>query len=106
MGLIHLAAIAVAALATSLLVPISMRLAISLGMLDEPDARKVHTTPSPRLGGVAMVAGMLIAGFAAAIVLIQTGELEPSGIGLKLLAITGAGLAVFAVGVTDDIRTV
>ena len=37
-----------------------MRLASSLGMLDHPDSRKVHTKPIPRVGGWGIVLGALI----------------------------------------------
>jgi UDP-GlcNAc:undecaprenyl-phosphate GlcNAc-1-phosphate transferase len=42
------------------LIPLMIRLAPWFGMLDNPDARKVHTTPIPRVGGVGIVMGALI----------------------------------------------
>jgi UDP-GlcNAc:undecaprenyl-phosphate GlcNAc-1-phosphate transferase len=36
-------------------------LALKLGIVDEPAARKVHTTPIPRLGGIAMYGAVVIA---------------------------------------------
>ena len=106
MELIHFAAIMIAAVVTVALVPLSIRLAIGLGLLDRPDARKVHVQPTPRLGGVAMAGGMLVAGIGSLCYLAYAGNLLPSGIGLKLLAISGAGAFVFAVGLVDDVRTV
>jgi UDP-GlcNAc:undecaprenyl-phosphate GlcNAc-1-phosphate transferase len=41
-------------------IPLMIRLAPWFGMLDNPDARKVHTTPIPRVGGVGIVMGALI----------------------------------------------
>ena len=35
--------------------PVAMRLALRLGMMDLPDARRVHTRPTPRGGGLAVV---------------------------------------------------
>ena len=37
-----------------------MRVAPRLGMVDQPDPRKVHTMPIPRVGGVGIVIGSLI----------------------------------------------
>lgn len=45
---------------TVLLVPPLMRAAGWLGVLDQPDARKVHAQPIPRVGGIAMAAGLLV----------------------------------------------
>lgn len=42
------------------LIPVMMRVAPRLGMVDKPDPRKVHTTPTPRVGGVGIVMGSLI----------------------------------------------
>ena len=42
------------------IIPIMMRLAPYLGMVDHPDARKVHRVVIPRSGGVGIVVGMLI----------------------------------------------
>ena len=40
-----------------------IRLAPRLGLVDQPGARKVHTTPTPRAGGVAIYAAILLAGW-------------------------------------------
>jgi len=42
------------------LIPLMIRWAPALGMLDKPDPRKVHTTPIPRVGGVGIVLGALL----------------------------------------------
>ena len=53
--------IAMMAMAISMVViPLMMRLAPVLGMLDAPDARKVHTMPIPRVGGLGIVIGALV----------------------------------------------
>lgn len=46
---------------TVLLIPPLMRNAGRLGVLDQPGTRKVHVTPIPRVGGIAMAIGILIA---------------------------------------------
>ncbi|MEM7082654.1 MAG: MraY family glycosyltransferase [Pseudomonadota bacterium] len=50
----------VALLVCMLLVPLSMRYAMALGLTDESDERKVHTGVVPRCGGLAIVAGFLV----------------------------------------------
>ncbi|HOX40103.1 MAG TPA: MraY family glycosyltransferase [Candidatus Brocadiia bacterium] len=47
--------------ATYFLVPVAMRLAEKLGAVDKPDERKIHTTPIPRMGGLAIAAPFIIA---------------------------------------------
>lgn len=49
------------ALAVSMtLVPVMIRLAPYIGMIDKPDQRKVHKQPIPRAGGVGIVIGSLV----------------------------------------------
>lgn len=41
------------------LIPVMMRYASQLGMLDMPDPRKIHASPVPRVGGIGIVVGAL-----------------------------------------------
>jgi UDP-GlcNAc:undecaprenyl-phosphate GlcNAc-1-phosphate transferase len=41
--------------------PLSKRLAPRLGMMDKPSARKIHASPVPRMGGVAIFVAVMIA---------------------------------------------
>ena len=50
----------IAMLLTAILMPFAIRLAPALGLVDYPDARKVHTRAIPRCGGLAMVIGVAI----------------------------------------------
>ena len=43
------------------IVPLMMRLAPRLGMVDQPNSRKVHAYPIPRVGGWGIVLGALVA---------------------------------------------
>ncbi|HEU4393482.1 MAG TPA: MraY family glycosyltransferase [Solirubrobacterales bacterium] len=45
-----------------LLTPLTTRLAIRVGAIDEPNERSLHTAPMPKLGGLAILAGILVAG--------------------------------------------
>ena len=46
---------------TMALIPPLMAVAARLRFLDAPSQRKVHSTPVPRVGGIAMAAGTLFA---------------------------------------------
>ncbi|MBQ6808189.1 MAG: undecaprenyl/decaprenyl-phosphate alpha-N-acetylglucosaminyl 1-phosphate transferase [Firmicutes bacterium] len=52
--------IAAAFLVTLLVSPLAIRLARKYNIVDIPNQRKVHTTPTPRMGGIAIYAGFVI----------------------------------------------
>jgi UDP-GlcNAc:undecaprenyl-phosphate GlcNAc-1-phosphate transferase len=75
---------------TAVLIPVLVRWAPAIGLTDAPGPRKVHSTPVPRVGGLAMAAGVLIP-------TLLTVELTPSVRGLVL------GLVVLLLfGLWDD----
>jgi UDP-GlcNAc:undecaprenyl-phosphate GlcNAc-1-phosphate transferase len=74
------------------LIPLMVRLAPSLGMLDRPDPRKVHTAPVPRVGGVGIVLGSLLP-----ILLWSPTE-------QWLLAFVSGAVVLLVFGVWDDMR--
>ncbi len=92
-----------AALGALAATPLVLRLAHRFDLFDAPDARKIHDDDSiPRLGGLAIVAPMLLAGLAA---LLPGG---PAAEALRaaspvLLVIAVSGLGVFAMGLADDL---
>jgi UDP-GlcNAc:undecaprenyl-phosphate/decaprenyl-phosphate GlcNAc-1-phosphate transferase len=51
----------VAAGTTSVLTPLVRRLAVRFGAIDAPSERKLHTIPTPTMGGLAMWGGFLVA---------------------------------------------
>ncbi|MEO9170635.1 MAG: MraY family glycosyltransferase [Candidatus Baltobacteraceae bacterium] len=64
-GLIYFAAFAIAALVCALGTPLVVRLATHLGVIDQThEARRVHETPTPRIGGIAVFFGFAFALFA------------------------------------------
>lgn len=75
---------------TALLIPLLERLAPVFGLNDVPGHRKVHRTVVPRVGGIAMAAGILTA------VLIGT------DLGESMLGVLGGMLVLLAFGVWDD----
>ncbi len=58
-----LIALMIAMAVSVLVIPIVWRFAGVLGMIDEPDARKIHVEPIPRVGGLGIIAGALLAIF-------------------------------------------
>lgn len=89
--LIFLAALFLAIGAT----PLARRVAIALGILDQPTTRKVHTSPMPLLGGVAIYLAFL-----AALFLFSDAFYVNQVIGILL----GATWVSF-LGIWDDWRT-
>lgn len=99
-----LGAAIVAALVTNLLVPPIARLAVALGAFDEPDSRKLQPEAKPRLGGIAIIAGLVSA--AGAVAVTQWGAWGGSIRRGELLALLCGGALVFLVGVVDDLSGV
>jgi UDP-GlcNAc:undecaprenyl-phosphate GlcNAc-1-phosphate transferase len=95
------------ALATTyLLTPWVRRLAIRVGVLDMPDARRVHTEPIPRWGGLAIYIGVavgMLAGLARLYLLAPSDEafLERA---LQFLGLLLVGTGVLIVGMLDDCK--
>ncbi|HBN07288.1 MAG TPA: undecaprenyl-phosphate alpha-N-acetylglucosaminyl 1-phosphate transferase [Cyanobacteria bacterium UBA8530] len=85
---------------TDLLVPMVAGLAYRIGNLDKPDARKVHSTPIPRLGGIAMFLG--VSASLAVLELLVPGRLFPLDGPLQGVFV-GATLTFF-LGVADDLH--
>lgn len=91
--------VATAYLVLWVLTPPVIRLCTRLGLYDYPGARKRHLVPTPRLGGLAMAAGL-----AAAVLF--TGLLWPellSDLSGQWPGILWAGLLILALGVYDDV---
>jgi UDP-GlcNAc:undecaprenyl-phosphate GlcNAc-1-phosphate transferase len=91
---------AVAAVVTAIATPIVRVLAHRVGWVVAPNARSVHTSPIPHVGGMAMLIGFLVAFVTAWMLgsfeLIFVDNSEPKGILL-------AALIVFFTGFLDDI---
>jgi len=81
-------ALAVAYFAT----PHVKALAIKAGALDAPDDRKVHTSPIPRMGGLAIYLGFVLAVMAS------------MHINREILGLLLGGTMILAVGIIDDLK--
>jgi UDP-GlcNAc:undecaprenyl-phosphate/decaprenyl-phosphate GlcNAc-1-phosphate transferase len=81
----------VAGLCAWLLVPVAERLARRIGAMDVPNERSLHGAPTPKLGGLAILVGVLVSGLLFLPWAPQT------------RAILAGALAIAAVGVLDDV---
>lgn len=97
---IYLLVIAIAAAVTFIMTPVARWLALKWGAITAVRQRDVHTVPTPRMGGLAMYVGIVV----AVLIVSKVSFLErvfadvPSIVGI----LGGAGLVV-ALGVADDI---
>jgi len=76
---------------TLILVPLSARLAVKFGGMDQADERKIHTQDIPRLGGAAIFFGFLLA-----LMIFEVPDRQGNGF------LAGA-LIVFLIGLADDL---
>ena len=87
----------VAFMATAMLIMLIRPIAIAAGLIDVPNARSSHTTPTPLIGGLAIFIAVLCAyAIPAAIGLVP--------ISRELASYFLAGFVVVLVGVIDDYR--
>ena len=96
----YLLCLLAAAAVTYLTVPLSRLLAMRWGALAEVRDRDVHDRPTPRLGGLAMVAGLL-AGLLLASKLPLMGTVFESGARVPLALLSGVAIIVL-LGLVDD----
>lgn len=96
-------AVALAAAVIALaLTPLAMRIARAAGAIDLPDARRIHTTPTPRFGGLAIATAVLGTAWLARALPGPAAQLDPR----PLLGLTCAAVPILALGIADDLRSV
>jgi UDP-GlcNAc:undecaprenyl-phosphate GlcNAc-1-phosphate transferase len=78
--------------ATVALTPVTIRLGYRWGLVDQPNERKIHRTPIPRMGGLAVALG-LVGSILVNLILEDW-----------MVAILAAGLLLLLVGMLDDAR--
>src|SRR6266850_901087 len=85
--------------------PLVIKLAGRVGAIDKPDARKIHTRPMPRLGGVGIYVSFLL----ALVILYPINPFLHSVSRLQTeqaVLLIGSLLLMLAVGIWDDIRPI
>ncbi|HLT68970.1 MAG TPA: MraY family glycosyltransferase [Acidimicrobiales bacterium] len=99
----YLAALGAAFIVTFCSMPLLRALSFRVGAVVHPDARRVHTRPTPILGGAGIVAGFLV-GFGVAWL---TGEFQPAFRTITPpLGVVLSTLTMYVVGQVDDLREV
>ncbi len=95
--------LAVVAATTFFTLFVVRRVAVRIGAVVKPDERRVHDRPTPTLGGVAMLVGLLagmgVAWSMGSFAPVFEGSTEPLGLVL-------AAIVIVVVGVIDDLREV
>jgi len=93
----------VAMAVTSAVTPVALKLAVRFGAMAVPRSRDVHTTPMPRLGGIAIYCGVLVATLLTVTArhFITHGT---HGWTLHLVGVLAAGTLIALVGIVDDLK--
>jgi len=94
----YLLVLLVAASVTYLMTPVARRLAVRVGAMAEPRDRDVHAIPTPRLGGLALYAGVA----ASLLVAHQLPSLQKVFVYSDVQAVLVAGGVIVLLGVVDD----
>lgn len=92
-----LAPAVIVALLSYALTRMVVRLALAKGLLDRPNARSLHSMPTPRGGGLSIVITTTL----GVLFLLLTGSIDSS----LASAVGGGGLVIGAVGFADDKRS-
>ena len=79
---------------TALFIPVVKKMAEFIGAMDIPNARKVHTVPIPRLGGLGIYAGFLI------------GYMLFGQHSIQMNAVLIGSFIILVTGIFDDIKPV
>ena len=109
MNWIPFASVFLAALAGTLATePVARRVAVALGAVDMPSKRRVNVRPVPRMGGIAILCGLILACIVQylgttrlqwPVVLVPSPKLT-----VTYQGIAASVLAIFVVGAVDDVR--
>ena len=82
--------------------PLVRAFAMRWGAMDQPGERKIHTSPIPRLGGLAIWLGLWAAAILAARSIPRDSVVFPASTLPELGAIFGGASIILVVGMTDD----
>lgn len=96
---------AVALVVTLGTVPLASKIAWRAGSVDYPSRRRVNTKPTPRMGGIAVFLGIIVAFMAWVLLAGPLGLSTPDSAvsnGVNLWGVIFAVVVMFAVGIIDD----
>ncbi len=83
-----------------LLVPLVKKYCLDKGYFDMPGPRKIHTLPTPRLGGIAIFAAYFLGLIPGILLLPETWERNY----WQIIGIFLGGFIIFSMGVFDDLK--
>ena len=86
--------VGVCLLIVALIIPFVKKIALHINALDIPDARKVHTKPIPRLGGLGIFVGFLV------------GYMIFGGSSIQMNSILIGSFIIVLTGIIDDIKPI
>ena len=94
--------------ATAVITPLVCRMAIKLGHFDEPDGeRRVHSEPTPRIGGVAIYLGFMLALFVTLNVALLNNAVISKYLDTpdlaRVIGLLFGGTLMMGVGLWDDV---
>lgn len=92
----------IAAIVSLLMTPIIAKVAMRFGVVDTPGARKVHSSPVPRLGGVSIVCSVFIT--LGVVVALAYGGYVTIPMTAAWVPLLIGSVIVFVVGLFDDVR--
>lgn len=84
--------------------PLVARLALRLNAVDHPNERKVHYKATPRIGGMAIMAAMMLAVLAGVVLDHEHKHLREISSQLYVLLLTS--ILVFTIGLWDDLKDI
>jgi UDP-GlcNAc:undecaprenyl-phosphate/decaprenyl-phosphate GlcNAc-1-phosphate transferase len=107
---VYFAACLSAALVTAASVPFWRRWCRHTGTMDDPGHRKIHTSPIPLAGGMAVMSGLVVALLGGVVVALACARTSVAGLfeyGLsvrtvQLLCLTGGAFGMLLIGLRDD----
>jgi UDP-GlcNAc:undecaprenyl-phosphate/decaprenyl-phosphate GlcNAc-1-phosphate transferase len=107
---VYLAACGAAASVTAASVPFWRRWCLKSGTMDDPGHRKIHKSPIPLAGGMAVMTGLLISLLAGAVIALAGSRTSITGLfqyGLsvrvtQLLGLTAGAFGMLFLGLRDD----
>ncbi len=88
----YIVAFTIALAVAYFITPKVMKFAIKVGALDAPDDRKVHTSPIPRMGGLAIYVAFVLA------------VLASMHISREIMGLLVGGTVILIVGIIDDLK--
>lgn len=96
-------ALITSAIVTAAVMPYLLKTCYKYGLYDQPNGRKVHKHPIPRLGGIVFVPAMLT-GVLIAIAIMHFNSIEtPNTLHFSAFFLGSGALLIYAVGIIDDL---